>query len=136
MLDVLFRLFLIGLLVTGTYALFGLMNESSTLTFSSSTVEGELQPLYPELVFLVVSWLLFLLLSHLRLTLLVGLVGGQVSLLEAFGTVHVQGASYPIYGLIVLNSFFLLVFYFYFASERWSSGSLKDASDVYKRNDS
>jgi hypothetical protein len=124
------------LLLTGTYALFGLINKPGTIPFSSPTVEGGLHVLYPELSFVFLAWLMFLLITHLRLTLLIGLVGGQALLAWPFSTVHFQHYSYPVYVLITVNCFYLLILYFYFSSDRWGSGSLKDATDVYKRNDS
>ncbi len=134
--DVLFRLLLIAVLITGTYALFILINSAGTITFSKLSVEGALSIPYPELVFLFGSWLLFLIVSHLRMTLLIGLVGGQALLLQPFSTAHIQGYEFPIYSVITVNCLYLLILYFYFSSDRWGSGSLKDANEMYKRNNS
>jgi hypothetical protein len=135
MIDGLFRLLLIVLLVAGTYALYGLLNEPGIITFSSPTVEGELHALYPEILFLFVGWILFLFMIHLRLSLLLGLVGGQALLVQPYSTVRILGDFYPIYALIAVNCLYLLMLYFYFTSEQWASGSLEDANEVYKRND-
>lgn len=90
---------------------------------------------YPEIVFLFVGWLSFLILVTFRRLLLVGLVLGQTTLYWIAPKFQVFTYVLPYYGLIAINGVYVLVLYFSFNYEKWQSGSLEGTTEEYERID-
>lgn len=134
MLDFLFRFALVGVLIIMTYALFGALNVTPDFQYPEEPLQKQLHTLYPEILFVGLSWLCFVFLINLRLTLLIGFIAGQSSLYFLTETVVFNEKTFPIFVLIGANCLFLLLLYFYFASERWGSGSLEGEYEEYTRD--
>jgi len=85
-------------------------------------VEGASAPpvLIAELILIAASFVLYFILVEYRMLALISLVTGQMSLLFFDTPVFVLGKEIPIYGLMGVNGFVFLMFYFAFSKHLWA----------------
>jgi hypothetical protein len=135
MTDVLFRLSLATIIVAMTYGLYVGINLTIKFEPPEKPMAERLHPTFSEMSFVFVSWLCFLLLVNMRLLLLVSFVVGQASLYTISPEVKFGQYIFPTYVMIAGNCLYLMMLYFFFAGEKWSSGSLEGASEKYSKHD-
>lgn len=79
-----------------------------------------------EILFIVISWLIFLLGVQMRLLNLISLLTGQIGLLYIPWPLVSFGYELPNYALIGINGFYMLILYFAFSTEKWAPYSVED----------
>lgn len=114
--------FLFLTFAVGTFFLFQWSPVVWTYPNSSEFVDVS----FAEILFVVISWLVFLLGAHFRLFNLISLLIGQLSLLYLFDNLVVFTYELPTYALIGINGFYLLLLYFFFSTSKWAPYSIED----------
>lgn len=106
----------------GSYALF----QWSHLVWVYPNTSEYVDVSFAEVTFAIISWLIFLLGVKFRLFNLISLLIGQLSLLYMTDHLVVFTYELPMYALIGINGFYLLVLYFFFSASKWAPYSIED----------